>query len=329
MKRANSIDDFNHQVDFTTPDMSPFDDKGIQWAWNSSSIGLVETCLRKYYLRVICGWTPGGMQVHLWFGSHYATGLERYHKLIADEVPREEAIRTIVHQALIDTWDHETDKSGNPIPGTGKPVDSLHNAKTRENLVRSLVWYCEEFKKDPCKIITLGSGKAAAEFSSVLHIDDTITFCAHMDQLVEFGGEQYVMDQKTTKYTLTPKYFDGFNPGTQMSMYTFMGQAILSSPIKGVIIDAAQIAVGFTRFVRGFTFRTAGELTEWFDDAMHWIERGREATRENFFPKNTTACGNYGGCEFRHICGRDPQHRDKFLRADFIKKPMLNPLEKR
>jgi hypothetical protein len=95
------------------------------------------------------------------------------------------------------------------------------------------------------------------------------------------------------------------------------------------MIDAAQIAVGFSCFERGFTFRTKDQLDEWYDDTMQQIEYARKMTRENHFPKNPAACGNYGGCEFRSVCSRYPGVRPQMLKADFIQSTPWNPLQSR
>lgn len=305
-----------------------FDENGVQIAWNASSISVAETCLRKYQLSILEEWVAKDRSVHLKFGGHFATALEHFHKRIAFGESREDALIAVVTEALIDTWDHDLDAEGNRIPETGAPWESGHNAKTRANLIRSIVWYLDHFEANPVVPVRLANGPAV-EQSFTFEVDNGILFAGHLDSIVEYGGEAYVMDQKTTGSTITPRWFEQFKPNTQMSMYTLAGKMILNSPVKGVIIDGAQIAVGFTRFERGFTFRTELELEEWYDSAMYHIEAAQRATRERHFPMNPSACGNYGGCEFRAICGRDPSVRSKFLAGDFIKGKRLDPLEQR
>jgi hypothetical protein len=271
-------------------------------------------------------WESARKSVHLTFGGLYATALEHYHKHCANGLSSDDALLEVVHETLVNTWEIVGSRDGVPI---GKPWDSFDNAKTRSNLIRSIVWYVDQFKDEDIKTIILPDGKAAVEYSFKLEIDDGFVLCGHLDRLCEYGGAYYVMDQKTTGSTISSQFFDQFMPDTQMSLYTFAGKAIFDLPVKGVIIDAAQIAVGFTRFERGFTFRTDSQLDEWYGDIMSDIHRIREATRENNFPMNPTACGNYGGCEFRKICSRSPEIREQFLKADFVKRKPWNPLEAR
>lgn len=312
-----------------------FDASGAQFAWDSTSIKLAEACPRKYQYKMIEGWSPLGKSVHLLFGGWYATALEHYYKHIALGMDHEDALYEIVREAMISTWEHDRDEAGERIPDTGKPwvpgpaTSGSGVNKTRENLIRTIIWYFEEMQDENISTIILGNGKPAVEYSFSLPVDNDIVFSGHIDRLVSYGGDPYVMDQKTTGSTISGKFFDDFALDTQMSMYTFGGKMIYNMPVKGVIIDGAQIAVGFTRFVRGFTTRSEDQLNEWYDDTMALIERTRTATINNELRRNTSACNNYGGCEFRHVCSKPREFRKSFLKGDFVQGERWDPLTRR
>lgn len=303
-----------------------FDKEGRQFAWDATSLELAMECPRKYFYVMRKGWRKRAPNVHLFFGGLIASAFEHYHKRrILEGKSHDQALEGVVMEALEATWID------------GAPWHSDHNAKTRENLIRTIVWYLEEFKDDPLRTVVLKNGEPAVEQSFRLPVSDDVIFCGHLDRLVEQDGDQYATDNKTTGYTITDQFFRQFDLSCQMSMYTFAGKAILSSPIKGVIIDAAQIAVGFSRFVRGYTFRTKSQLDDWFRDTMHWIkiiwryaeldsEHGED---ENHWPKNTTSCDRYSGCQFRAICAQSPENRLQFLKADFEQQPTWDPMTPR
>lgn len=299
-----------------------FDATGAQFVWDATSLSLADTCLRKYEYRMIDGWGSRHLSVHLRFGQHYATALEHFYKHLALGDDWDTALRKVVHEALIDTWDGRSDES------PGQPWDSLDANKTRETLIRSIVWYTEQFHDDAATIVMI-DGKPAVEHSFLLPVDNDILFSGHLDRLVEYSGNVMVMDQKTTKSTITSNYFDQFHPNHQMSMYTFAGKAVLTSDVKGVIIDAVQVAVGFSRYERGMTFRTDTQLNEWYDDTMNLIERARNAAHEKRFPMNPTSCNNYGGCEFRSVCARSPEVRAQFLKGSFDQGVAWDPSARR
>jgi hypothetical protein len=295
-----------------------FDEHNTQFAWDQTSIKLAEECPYKYKLIMLEGWRSRGSNVHLLFGGVYASALEHFHKYRAEGIDFDEALIAVVREALQATWIDN------------QPWQSDHNTKTRENLIRTIVWYFEHFRDDPCQTVILSNGVAAVEHTFQLPVDNGIIFTGHLDRLVDYSNNIYIQDQKTTATTITPRYFLSYNPDSQIAgMYPFAGRAIFHLPVKGVMVDAAQIAVGFSRFERGFIFTDDGSLNEWYDDTMELIERTREMTRNNHFPRNRSSCNKYAGCQFRNVCSHSPAVRDQFLKADFEQGTRWDPLEAR
>lgn len=298
---------------------------GTFFAWDSTMLKSAEKCLRYFQYKMVEGWQPVRKSVHLVFGGHFAHALERYHRLRAEGKTLDEALEEIVLLTLKNTWLPIGAINGKII---GAPWDSMDNTKTRETLIRSIIWYVDEFAEDPLETV-VNDGKAAAEYSFTFGVDNDIFFCGHLDRVVTYGDDAYVADNKTTASIINDRFFEQFSPDTQFSLYTFVGQGIFKLPIKGVVVDAAQILVGGTKFARGFSFRTPEQLAEWYDGTMSLIENTNAAVQANHYPMNPSSCGNYGGCEFRHVCSKSPQVRENYLKADFVRERAWNPLERR
>lgn len=309
--------------------LKSFNDSGVQFAWDATSLSAFAKCPRYYYYKHIEGWQSENKSVHLIFGGLYAKALEEFAKLLAQGESRDDATFIIVSWLLDATWEYDRDESGQPILGTGQPAEWYHNSKTRYTLIRSVVWYLDEFKDDPAQTVILSDGTPAVEYSFAVPLEKDILYCGHLDKLVTFDEDYFVMDQKTTGTTITPYFFENFSPDFQMSGYSFAGKILFDLPISGVIIDAAQIAVGFTRFSRGFVHRSTPVLEDWYANTLNIISAAQAATAANNFPMNYASCGNYGGCEFRKICSRSPQHRNALLEGDFVRAPRWDPLEQR
>lgn len=304
---------------------------GVQFAWDATSIELAQTCLRKYYYTMVLGIQPNETSVHLVFGGHYAKALETFYKLRAKGKTIDDALAEVIHMTMINTWEHTLDEQGNRVVGTGQPVALNHSAKTRIGLIRSLVWYVDQFgEESDSGIVTyhLADGTPAVELSFTFEPIEGLLFCGHLDRVVTYGDHLYFMDQKTTGSVISPKFFADFSPNNQMSMYTWAGTAVLGSPLKGGIVDAAQIGTSFTRFERGWISRTQDQLDEWFDSTLETIDRTQQACRKEKFPMNLSACGNYGGCPFRELCSRTPSLRESYIRGGF-KPKKWDPLERR
>lgn len=295
---------------------SPFQ-SGYQVYWDATSIALFKECPRKYYYTIIKGYRPRGDSIHLRFGILYHTALEEYHKARAFGTDHDNSVAQVVLNALRATWD----ESGGWETG--------HNLKTRYALIRTVIWYLEEFRNDAAKTVILANGTPAVELHFNFPLYNGISLCGHLDRIVEFQEGYYVMDYKTTGSTPGSYYFDQFSPDPQMSLYTIAGQIIYKSPIRGVIIDAAQVAVGFSRFSRGVVYRTPALDAEWLADLSAWFALAHSYTDQfpdRPWPMNDKSCHKFGGCPFRSICSRDPSVRETFLANDFEVRPW-NPLE--
>lgn len=315
----------------------------IQYALDSTSIGMFKTCPRLYYYTMIEGWTPKGESVHLTFGILYHEALHNYDILRLDNHGHEEAVFQVV-KWLCDNAE------GYPDVSEAKP--SIR-AKSFESLLRTVVWYLDKYPResDPAETVVLANGKPACELSFRFELDwgpraeetdigfiQPYLLCGHLDRVVNFNDHLFVMDRKTTTAALTAYYFDQFSPNNQMSLYSIAGQIVVGSPIRGVIIDAAEVkganskSAGYSEFARGFTFRTVDQNEEWLSDLRVWTSAMEACATTGSWPMNEASCGNYGGCKFREVCSKSPQVRENFLKSEFDKKEeheRWNPLRSR
>lgn len=300
----------------------------LQFAWDQTSLGLLMECPRKYQLSILEQWTPKGKSHHLTFGGRFADAMQHYHMALAAGKDHEEALDIVVAQALRDTWLRTEDDP------EGQPWGSGDTKKNRFTLIRSIVWYFEQYKDDAMKTVILPNGDPAVEL--LFTFDSGITgpsgsnylFTGHIDRLVDFDGTKFVLDNKTTGGALGSYYFSQYDLDNQMSQYTLAGRVCYNVPVKGVVIDAAQIMVGFTAFGRSITTRSQAQLDEWHGNAESWIRLAERFADSGKYPMNLKSCNNYGGCAFRSICGSDPAIRKNMLETHFEKR-VWNPLDVR
>lgn len=313
----------------------------IQTVWDSTSLGMLKTCPRLYQLTMIEGWVPRGESLHLKFGILYHSSLERFDRLRAEGRDFESAVRGALRTLLESTWeraDADTDPTGMAIPAISRPWDSGDSYKNRATLVRAFLWYTMQFREDPAETVILANSKPAVELTFKMELDfgpnlsylddpdiqqfegQPYVLSGHIDRLVRFLDGLYVTDRKTTKSSLYSGYFDQYTPDNQMSLYSLAAQVVFNTPVKGVIIDAVQIAVGFSRYSRGMAYRTPAQLEEWLADTRIWLKHAEGYATDYYWPMNDKSCGQYGGCKFRDICGKDPSVRETFLKGNFEKR---------
>lgn len=287
-------------------------------AWDSTMLGLLKECPKKFYYQIILGYQPRGFNVHLFFGQAYHSALEHYDHARSAGLDHEAGLRAAVRRALAYTWiDRNLDGTG------GKPWDSEDSYKNRTTLVRSVIWHCEHYRNSPWQTVQLASGKPAVElsfrFEALEVAGESILLCGHMDKLVhsEAINKTFVADHKTSKNQLDARYFSQYTPHNQFSLYTIAGRVVLGDRCEGVLVSAAQIGVGFTRFALQPVGRPQAVLDEWLSDATYWISQAREFAQRNHWPMNDKSCSNYSGCSFARICKVSESHRKAHLQADF------------
>jgi hypothetical protein len=318
----------------------------IQYAWDSTSLGLIKACPRLYQYTIIDGWQPPGESIHLRFGIEYHAALEHFDRLIASGADRPSALRGMLQQALLSTSDWNPDRETK----AGK-------YKNRDSLAQLLVDYIDHFDPDPARTYIKSDGSPAVELSFRFELDfgpswtraefipelgreaeltdspQPYLLSGHLDRVVEFNSQLFVMDRKTTTTTLGGYYFSQYEPHNQMTLYTLAGKIMLEAPIRGVIIDAAQIKLEDPNaFARGFTYRTEAQLQEWLGDLSSTLSLAEHYATTNYWPMNDTACDRFGGCRFRSICAKDPHVRGAFLKSEFTKlepEDRWNPLKSR
>lgn len=328
-----------HRDVTTEPAQSPFlPGTNIQFAWDSTSLGYLKTCAKLYEYVMLEGWQPKGESLHLRFGSEYHEAIQDYEIAKAAGETHTDAIHTAVRNLLIRIRDWKVD--------AGSKAGNYKNPTT---LLQLVIDYFDHYADDPAETLILGNGKPAVELSFSFALDwgprptydeqgrqpafQPYLLSGHLDRVVTFNDSIFVLDHKTTTTTPSQYFFAGFNPSNQMTLYTLAGRVVLDTPIRGVIVEAAQIMLEApSRFVREPTHRTQDQLDEWVGDLRYWFFLAEQYAEAGHWPMNDTACGMYGGCKFKEVCAKSPQVREIYLKSDFIKleeSARWNPLKPR
>jgi hypothetical protein len=291
---------------------------GLQLAWDSVSSGEFKRCPRAYQLGILQGWQSRERSVDLDFGIFLHEGREWYYRMRADGVLHDEAVMQALAHVLTITWDERTQR---PWQGDER--------KNRFTLARTLVWYLDHWEHDPLTTMLFADGKPMVEMSFRLPLPiitqdeepEQFILCGHLDRVGEYVGQVWVNDLKSTKSSIDEGsvgyFFAGFTPDNQISLYAFASQAVLANAAKGIMLDAAQVAQGFSRFARAPISRTRSQLEEWYEGFRVMLRQAEQYARDKFWPMNEKACFR---CQFRSACALPPASREDFLRAHFTKR---------
>lgn len=294
----------------------------LQLGWDSTSLSAAKRCPRYYQLSIIEGWRPKHASEHLTFGTLLHSALE-----FLDKRRVATATHVLGDKDLIDALRFVMNAAGKRDPdGTWHPWVSTHDSKDLESLIRTVVWYFDQYSEDAFHNFTLANGQAAVELSFRFDLfpnssfnGEKLLYCGHLDKLGTYGGSKKILDRKTTGSALSPYFYAQFSPNVQMPGYTLAGKVCFDEDLSGIVIDAMQIGAAFTRFGRHEVTYTPGQLEEWLEGTQDTVLLFlNKYAAQGKWPMNETACGMYGGCPFQGICSLDPSQRARFLANDFV-----------
>jgi hypothetical protein len=297
---------------------------GLQLLVNSSSLGPFKLCPRRYYYEIIWGWRSFRESVHLIFGSWVHAGRGGYEILRYKGMGHEEALEETVAWALKATWNSKLKR----------PWQSDDSGKNRLGLVRTLVWYLDQFgENDAFETIVLADGRPAVElgfqFDSGYHtrLGEPWEFFGTLDRLAKLNDEPYILDTKTTGHQVGPGFFAGFSPDNQFSLYQIGARVAFDVPVRALVVDGIQIGASFSRMQRGVVPRDDAQLDEWLSDSGIWLGQMEACAERSYWPMNDKSCSVYGGCPFREVCSASPASRQGWLEKGFERKPGMGARE--
>lgn len=151
-----------------------------------------------------------------------------------------------------------------------------------------------------------GNKTLATEVTDSFKIGD-VEYIVKIDRVVEFNGNVYVLDYKTTT-SKTHMFFRQFDPNMQVSGYCSYVKKKYGS-CSGFIPVALHMGhrmrmykgepAGFwCKFDYEIVNRTAEQLESFEHNVIDWltIKGGQQ------YPKNEGACNDFYGCQYRALC---------------------------
>jgi PD-(D/E)XK nuclease superfamily len=325
----------------------------LQLAHDSTSIKAGKKCWRYYEYNILEGYVPKNRAIseamvddelepdpnqaiiidspfqanaHIIFGWMFAAAIELYNQEIARGTDHQTAQLAGLEALIINTYDYLNKK----------PWTSDIPTKCRNTLFRTFILYTDRYEHSNLETVILSNGKAAAELSfrfepgiKTISTNEDILLCGHIDVIKNWNVEDWILDQKTTRFMLDDKYFAQYNPDVQVLNYTLAGKLAFHREVRGFIIDAMQVLVGGTRFRRREIVVSEENLEEFLLMLRRYIRDLESCIADNFFPQNPEACG-FGGlqCRYRDVCSAPPEARQELL-DNYYYKRVWDPLQPR
>lgn len=223
----------------------------------------------------------------------------------------------LIHDALdtwYNTWDYDATLKTIMDADYEDPIDDF---RTKERALRKIVDYIEFYGKEES---WLGGPDSVILTETAFNLEDPndgFRWGGVVDLLVEYNGELWVMDHKTTS-RFGASWFDQFENSSQMAGYVWAASQLHGSPVAGVLINCIVThkvpKPAAKQLHRQPLYFPEWKIEEWKamrSNDYHNLAKAQEAER---FPPRWHSCVNkYGKCPFFQVCRANPQAREHLI----------------
>jgi len=160
-----------------------------------------------------------------------------------------------------------------------------------------------------------------------------------LDRIVEFQGETYFLELKTSSHRIDENWLRSFQVSGQLRGYIWAGQKLVGKDFAGAIIHGVEKGAipKTTRATRTVSEMIGASIVE---VSPQLIEEWRQNTLDKIASISHTvtagryvmnlgdACNayNWSGCSYRDLCGADIGMRERLIESGYVKR-IWNPLD--
>lgn len=210
------------------------------------------------------------------------------------------------------------------------PPDS---AKSLERMAGAFEFYFDNYplvtgENAP---IQFPSGKLGIEFSFAEPLPvsnpltgDPLIYCGRMDAILEYAGQPFVVDEKTTS-SLGPTWSRQWDLRAQFTGYAW-GCRQNGISTAGTIVRGVSILKTKYDTQQAIIYHPDWQIDRWLDETCSHAEAIVAAWKNQRFLHNLgDACASFGGCAFRQYCSTKPSDAGSWLETYFTRR-RWNPL---
>jgi len=304
---------------------------------NSSSLAVVQECLRKTKYSLVEGWNAASESPATLFGSAIHSALEVYYTGNLDErrLPKLETMEMMSYGHAAEG--EETDlllRSTKAFIKKAAPLTSLPEGDKRS--IQNGVWllheYFKKFLDDPFIAHRDDSGPYVERafslpYCSTPRVDIELFGTVDFVFRNSLTGEFLPGDHKTTSSLSfgDSSYYDREKPNTQYTIYTLAANRVLGIKTEDFMVNVFEVKArpktargSGPSFPRQITKRTEEDFTELEDIVLDAVDRYLHALDHGRWPLGPVdVCGKYGGCSYRQVCASPHSLRDTILQNKF------------
>lgn len=215
------------------------------------------------------------------------------------------------------------------MPEENKMEVMQDDRRSPKNALRIFTGYCEHYEPVALKFLYVES-----PFALYLGRANTpsgpkdVVYVGIIDAVFEMGGQIYVNDLKSTAWTISEHYLEGFKMDQGLLGYMVAARELLNVDTHQAIVHAMWIQAEAKDPKRAKPldeyFRTKelywedSQIQEWHRNVIRTVEE-IELKKVNGewimdFGQN---CGAFGGCDYRAVCSAPPAIRAQLIKMEY------------
>jgi len=302
---------------------------------NSSSLSVIQECLRKAQYSLLEGWRAQDESPATIFGSAIHKALEVFYRGDVSEriLPKLEDLEMLAY-GYGASRDGLIERAVLAFLEKAEPLYPLPEADKRSilNGVWILHHYFKAFIDDPWVCIVDAQGPFV-EREFTLRVYDQPNLAIDLFGTIDFAwkhtttGEIIVGDHKTSSALSFggSSYFDRDKPNHQYTAYMLGAQEVFGFETENFCVNVVEVKARpktargqLPSFPRQITRRTKEDFEEFLQTLVYYVQRYLECKKEDFWPLGPVgSCNAYGACQFKQVCSQLPGQRENILRAKF------------
>ena len=294
----------------------------LRLVWDATTLAAVMLDPLTYYWKYVQGYRSREPSVDLLWGTAWDQSMAYYHNL-RERHDRKRALEESIAFAI----EHARKVDLDAVAAESKYKARKKNLAT---LIRSLVWYGDEHGDYDIYEPYFAQPTQVRLPLPITTLDgEQYWMVANYDQIVRdrIDGRLLVGERKTTTDTIGAKYWEQFDPCVQTSVYDWACSQSTAEPIVGVLMEAVQTVVGFSRFAHHEIRRTPQQRALWEKTMCYWIRQAEYIARDDCWEVAANVAGQRWESATRRIQRRSPAVWEGLLKSEMIKREPWNPLE--
>lgn len=273
------------------------------------------TCDRYFYYRHVRGFNPESKSPALSFGSAWHEAMDIVWKILSKNKDAETSkVAELAYRSWEDNWTSDGLPGLNEMSGEMDDRFKMRNPSTALEMIYSYIEKRRHFISQ-CELIAIEQPFAVPLDPS----DKSLVYVGRLDKVVKHEGEIKIIEHKTSsEYSagggFRRSFADSFSPNSQIDGYLFAGRMLYGKKCTSILVDAALVHRDHHDTFAFFPIRRQeGHIDAWLWETrvrIDQIEANLAALKSAApkgqymaaFPKNTSSCTKYNGCQYLDLC---------------------------